>query len=85
MHGWLVSLERASSCRRWRPQVILDITEYARCNDLMHDSQGNPVEANTCHVPFRFGTPTDERSGGTSGTTEGSRSKKKQKSSKHKR
>ncbi|GAX73241.1 hypothetical protein CEUSTIGMA_g695.t1 [Chlamydomonas eustigma] len=55
--------------------VILDITEYARCNDLLHDSQGNPIEANTCHIPLRFGSKQTDKKGG--GTSAAGRSRKK--------
>jgi hypothetical protein len=61
-----------------RLQVILEITDYARCNDLLHDSKGNPIEANTCHVPFRFGSMDEEGKGQTGGgSTANSRSRKK--------
>jgi hypothetical protein len=56
-------------------QVILDITDYARCNDLLHDSHGNPIEPNTCHIPLRFGGKQEDKKGG--GSTAAGRSRKK--------
>ncbi len=52
-------------------QRVLDITEYAKCNGMLHDARGDSMEANTCFVPFRFGVVGEEKGGGWSSSAAG--------------
>ena len=54
-------------------QIVVDFTEYANCNGLFHDSRGNPVEANTCHMPFKFGGNVKAEGGRSRKKTKGER------------
>lgn len=56
---------------------MLDITEYARCNGMLHDARGDSMEANTCYVPFRFGVVGEEKGGWASASAGAAKGGKK--------
>ncbi|KAG1651665.1 hypothetical protein FOA52_011854, partial [Chlamydomonas sp. UWO 241] len=52
-------------------EVVLDITEYAKCNNMLHNEKGESVEPNSCKVPFKFGLDGGTAGGGGKASSAG--------------